>query len=40
MGVPYLVLWLEVETRIVSIDEGCGMDFFQTELTYIDKKLN
>jgi hypothetical protein len=32
MGVQYLVLWLEVEIRITSIDAGCGMDVFLSEI--------
>jgi hypothetical protein len=28
MSTEYLVLWLGVETKTASVDEGCGMDFF------------
>jgi hypothetical protein len=32
MGVQYLVLWLEVEIRMTSTYEGCGMDVFVSEI--------
>jgi hypothetical protein len=31
MGAQCLVLWSEVETRIASVYEGCGMDVFLSE---------